>query len=128
MCNSNNKLKIPSALQWAWQRCATVMLCMVLVFFGCKEDKEAQKMDEESFAKSLESAPVALVNLEQLPEWLQEKINEFEKLFSESLVESFRSSSKNWVLIWKKEGLLPKSALSYGSDKDKYEFPDISNL
>ena len=70
----NNKLKISSALQWAWQRSAAVMLCMVLVFFGCKEDKNAQKMDEESFVKSLETATVALVNLEQLPEWLIHQI------------------------------------------------------
>jgi len=48
-----NKLKILSALQWAWQRCAAVMLCMVLVFFGCKEDKNTQKMDEKSFVESL---------------------------------------------------------------------------
>ena len=70
----NNNLKISSALQWAWQRSAVVMLCMVLVFFGCKEDKDAQKMDEESFVKSLETAPVDLVNLEQLPEWLIHQI------------------------------------------------------
>jgi len=74
----NNKSKNPSALQCAWQRCAAVMLCVVLVFFGCKEDKDAQKMDEASFAKSLESATVALVNLDQLPEWLQKRIEFFE--------------------------------------------------
>ena len=74
MYNMNNKLKIPSVLQWAWQRCAAVMLCVVLVFLGCKEDKNEQKTDEESFVKNFESAPAALVNLEQLPEWLQGEI------------------------------------------------------
>ena len=72
------KFKISSALQWAWQMSAAVMLCMALVFFGCKEDKNAQKMDEESFVKSLESAPVSLINLDQLPEWLNLHIDYFE--------------------------------------------------
>ena len=75
MNNLNCKLKIPSALQRAWQRCVVVTLCMVLVVFGCKDDKEAQKMDEASFVESMKSAPVSLVNLEQLPEWLQSEIN-----------------------------------------------------
>ena len=68
----NNNLKISSALQWAWQRSAAVMLCMVLVFFGCKEDKNAQKMDEESFVESLKSAPSVNVSREDLPEWLNQ--------------------------------------------------------
>ena len=173
-----NKLKNLCALQIARQLSAAVMLCMLCVFWGCKENKESTKMNEETFLKNLESAPVDLVPVETLPEWLQERIIHFEKLssftayiykgewenqtiyldknnfqsflggvpyyengepifsydedgeklFSESLVESFRSSSKNWVLIWKKEGLLPNSELSYSRAKDKYEFPDISGM
>ena len=42
MYSMKNKLKIPSALQWAWQRCAVVMLCMVcsllFIFSGCKKE------------------------------------------------------------------------------------------
>ena len=74
----NNNLKISSALQWAWKRSAAVMLCMVLVFFGCKEDKDAQKMDEESFVKSLESVPVVLVPKSELSVWLQGRIEFYE--------------------------------------------------
>jgi len=76
-----NKLKIPSALQWAWQRCAAVMLCMVLVFFGCKEDKNAQKMDEKSFVESMESAPVVIADKGELTDWLQGIIDSYESGF-----------------------------------------------
>jgi len=44
----NNKSKMPSALQWTWQRCAAVMLCVVctLLFFpsGCST-KSSEEMN-----------------------------------------------------------------------------------
>ena len=97
MYSVNNKSKNPSALQWAWQRCAAVMLCMVLVFFGCKEDKEAQKMDEEALLKELASAPVAIVPKEDLPEWLQAKIEYLWELYV------VRPSHKSWLVIYRGE-------------------------
>ena len=156
-----------------------VLIFLVFLLLGCKADEasKTKKIDEETFLKNLDSAPVALIPVENLPEWLQERIIRFErlssftayiykgewenqtiyldknnfqsfvggvpyyengetifsydedgkKLFSESLVTSFQSSSKNWVLIWKKEGNLSKSAFSNSRTKDKYKFPDISS-
>ena len=69
-----NKLKNHYALQRARQIGAAAMLCMLCVLFGCKENKDEQKMDEERFLKDLESAPVAIVPKEDLPEWLQAMI------------------------------------------------------
>ena len=63
------------ALQKVRLRYTAVALCMVFFFFGCNVKEEAEKIDENSFLKNLESAPFVKVSNEDLPEWLNKRIN-----------------------------------------------------
>ena len=68
---------------FAKRKGTVTMLCIVCtVFFiamllanGCNEKAEQKKMDEETFNKNLESVPFVSVPKEDLPEWLNEKID-----------------------------------------------------
>ena len=79
----NTKIKFPLARQGG-TGAKPVVLCIVSVLFfaavsfGCKENKNEQKMDEETLLINLESAPDVIIPREDLPGWLQERIDFFE--------------------------------------------------
>ena len=56
-----------------------ILVVLVAFLFGCQSDEasKSSQIDEETLSKNLESAPVALVPLEQLPEWLQKRVNRY---------------------------------------------------
>ena len=58
-----------------------VFLILMMVIFGCKENHETTKMDEDTFLKNLESAPVVIVPSSELPEWLNMWIDNASKDF-----------------------------------------------
>ena len=65
--------------------------------------------------------------------WLFFENGERIPLLDESDTENFRSTSKNWVFVWRQGVCLPplaiaKSGLSYSRANDRYEFPDISGM
>jgi len=53
-----------------------VFLILMMVIFGCKENHEKTKMDEDTFLRNLESAPAVIVPIEDLPEWLSQTIED----------------------------------------------------
>jgi len=158
-----------------------VLFFLMLIFYGCSENKESNGINEESAPEDLEysfgiDAPIDLVSLEKLPEWLQNEIKTFESearltgllqaykgewkdqtiyavenIFCSSKPCYFRyengeslepieslsvySTSKNWTLIYEYRGpsyfgtrSKNQNFLLRNEIKDKYEFPDISEM
>ena len=55
---------------------AAMLLCMVTIICGCSVDQEAPQVNyEDTFLKNLEAAPFVDVPREDLPEWLNERID-----------------------------------------------------
>jgi len=60
-------------------RLIVLLLILFVSFGGCKQSSE--KSDKKDFSLSLDSAPVALVSVKDLPEWLQDRIYALEEEF-----------------------------------------------
>jgi len=71
----------------------SVSMFLLLGIFGCKE--EPQMIDGEMFAKNLESAPFVTVPQEELPDWVNQIIDDYTIAYAErpyfgTIVQIFR--------------------------------------
>ena len=86
----NYELSIPFALRKTLQRGTVLILCMLFLFGGCNGHKEAQKIDKETF----------FVNVEDLPEWLQNEIKIIDKTISFNYFRVYQCECENRTIYF----------------------------